>query len=120
MTRAVLLLAACSDLATHAPDLGHLCSRAVVAEYTAPPGECVRLDDANGRSLFRLSTSEDCGGPACIRFGDGQTALVLEPLAPGPQAEWFFWQGPCGEVPWCEHSAVCETEPEKCGPAPTR
>lgn len=112
MTRLALLALACS-FETHVPNVTEPCSRAIVAEYTAPAGECMRLDDAGG-ALFRLSTSDDCGGPACIRFCDGATAYALEKLRPGPAAEWTMRQGAPGDVPFCAHSALCVDQPERC------
>ena len=46
--------------------------------YTAGPDECVKLTDTNGRTLFKLTSSESCGGPPCIVLLPGHTASVLE------------------------------------------
>jgi hypothetical protein len=113
MTRLALLALACS-LETNVPNISDPCSRAVIASYTAPPEECVRLDDANGLALFRLSTSQDCGGPSCIRYGEEQTAYVLEKIAPNAGAEWAMRHGPCSEIPYCRHSKLCDEEPARC------
>jgi hypothetical protein len=114
MTRFPFFLAmSCSDFSTHVPNITAPCSRAAVAEVISQPDECVRLDDAGG-ALFRLTTSEDCGGPACIRYCDGAAAFVLEKLRPGPAAEWTERRGTPDEVPFCAHSALCEEQPERC------
>jgi hypothetical protein len=115
MTRLSALLLACST-DVHAPDLGDSlagkpCSRVVVATVISQPGECVRLDDASGATLFRDETSEDCGGPACIRACDGDALLVLEKVAPSVGADWTERRGLPDEVPFCAHSALCD-DPE--------
>jgi hypothetical protein len=80
--RLSLLLAACS---VHAPTLNG-CPRAIVEVVTAGE-ECVRLESVRD-ALFRLDTSESCGGPPCLVLEPGQTAYVLERIRPGFPAEW--------------------------------
>lgn len=94
-----LLLCACT-WETHAPSVLAPCPRVPIAVITAGEGECVRLQD-EGRALFKLDTSESCGGPACLRLEPGQTGLVLEKIKPGPAAEWGVTRGACDEVPSC-------------------
>jgi hypothetical protein len=96
---AALLLLGC-DLTTHPPNLLELCPRVEVAAYTAEAG-CVRLQDTNGMTLFRLSTSESCGGPPCLLLEPGQTGYALEKIRPSPDAEWFVEHGPCAELAAC-------------------
>lgn len=113
MTRLALLCLACS-LEANVPNLSDPCSRVVVAEYTAPAEECIRLDAANSVTLFRRADSEDCGGPSCIRVCGGDTALALEKVAPSEGADWTVRQGAPDSVPFCAHSAICEEEPDRC------
>jgi hypothetical protein len=119
---ALTLALACGDHEVHVPDLTHgqLCPRAIVETYTAPPDRCLRLDDQNGLTLFRAAESDDCGGPPCLRLTPGQTGYALEKIRPGTPAVWSFWIDSCDAVLFCPHSAVCDTEPERCGPAPNQ
>jgi hypothetical protein len=96
---AALLLCACSYTAH--PPLLNGCPRVEVEAYTAGALECVLLEDTNGLTLFRLESSESCGGPACLRLDPGQTGYALEKIRPGPEAEWSVLQDACAEVPRC-------------------
>ncbi len=99
MTRLALFLLACSDgIAMHPPDLG--CQRVPVAVYEAG-GDCVLLEDANGRALFRLSTSESCGGPPCLLLLPGEVGYALELSYPGEPARWTVGRGSCEELEGC-------------------
>jgi hypothetical protein len=110
------LVLACGEL----PEItgGQLCPRVATESHTAGPDVCVRLDDQNGMTLFRLSTSEDCGGPPCLRLTPGQTGYVLEKLAPSTPAVWSYWVDSCENIPFCPHSEICDEQPERCGPPP--
>lgn len=103
MTRLVLLALACSDLdgySVHAPAFFGDCGRVPIEDYTAGE-ECIRLEDTSGTALFRLATSESCGGPPCLTLQPGETGLVLEKVKPGPAAEWTAERGPCDELAQC-------------------
>ncbi len=90
----------------------------IVETYTAGPLECVRLDDRNGLTLFKLADSDSCGGPNCLHFSNGQTAYALEKIKPGEPAQWSFWRGSCADILFCEGEPVCDEHPELCGPPP--
>lgn len=105
MTRLSALLLACSfepsDYSAHMP-VNPDCGRVAIAEYQAE-ADCVRLSDANGRALFKLSTSESCGGPECILLKPGETGYVLEKVKLGERAEWDVQVGACDELPKCNN-----------------
>ena len=99
----ILAVVACSDdrFSVHTPNLFEQCGRMPIAEYYAETAECIRLEDANGRALFKLTTSESCGGPPCMRLNPGESAYVLEKVKPGDPAQWDVQRGPCDELPPC-------------------
>lgn len=100
---AAVLLAACTEIDLHAPDLGSpTCARVEVAAYTAGDDECITLRDANGLTLFRRAESESCGGPPCLRLEPGESALVLAKMSPGPEPEWQVERDACRLVTDCE------------------
>lgn len=78
------------------------CTRVEVETHTAAEDECILLRDENGLTLFKLDTSDSCGGPPCLRLEPGQSGYVLEKLRPGPPAEWSVTRGACGAVPQCD------------------
>ncbi len=96
-----LLLVACG-YDTHVPNITNLCPRAEAEAYTAGPDECVTLWDTNGLTLFKLDTSDSCGGPPCLELGPGETAYALEKIKPGPPAQWAWYRGPCESAPTCD------------------
>ncbi len=98
-----LMLLSCGDFdyAAHVPPLSGECSRVAVAEYTAPADGCIRLEQTNGKALFKLSNSESCGGAPCIRIRSGETGYVLESAKFGERATWSEWRGPCDEAAEC-------------------
>ena len=102
MIRLAVLALACSDYGyvMHAPSLDG-CTRVAVAEYTAGAGECVKLSDVNGKTLFKAGTSESCGGPPCVGLQPGETGYALEKAKPGERAEWSVERGPCETVMRC-------------------
>ena len=85
----------------HPPDILSPCPRAVVEVYTAPADGCVTLWDVNGLTLFKLETSDSCGGPDCLELGAGETGYALEKLKPGTPAQWAWYVGPCESAPSC-------------------
>ncbi len=92
----------CGDLETHSPSFTDpTCFRVPIAQYTAPDNGCIRLKDKNGLSLFKLDTSESCGGPDCLRLESGETGIVLAKVRPGPEPSWLVFSGACDEVPEC-------------------
>lgn len=104
MTRLLPLLLACSSLdpdgySAHVPSqVG--CGRVAIASYTAE-AECLKLEDTNGRTLFKRSTSDSCGGPACLVLQPGESGYVLEKAKFGEAAEWSVQGGPCEELAPC-------------------
>jgi len=110
MTRLALLLLSCADASVHMPDPFSDCNRVEVAAYTAGD-ECIRLEDTNGRTLFKLSTSESCGGPPCITIHPGETAYALElDRFIAEAADWTVQTGPCESLGEC-----CADFYEPCG-----
>ena len=100
----ILSLVACSDdISVHTPNLleKERCGRVPIAEYSAGPDECVRVEDLNGKTLFQLTTSESCGGPPCMTLRPGETGYVLEKVKPGYSAEWDVQRGACDALPQC-------------------
>jgi hypothetical protein len=96
----VLLLVGCG-YDTHVPNITDLCPRAELEAYTAGPEECITLWDVNGLTLFKLSTSDSCGGPDCLELGPGETGYALEKIKPGEPAQWGWYRGPCESAPTC-------------------
>lgn len=82
-----LLLAACGDFTTHPPDITELCPRVEVAAYTAPDDGCLLLESERD-ALFRLDSSENCGGPAVLCLRPGETGYALERVRPAAPARW--------------------------------
>jgi hypothetical protein len=107
----ILAVVACSDdrFSVHTPNLFEQCGRMPIAEYTAEANECIRLEDINEKTLFRLATSESCGGPPCMTLHPGEKGYVLEKVKPGDPAEWDVQRGPCDQM------AQCCGEYEPCG-----
>ena len=89
MTRLLPLLLSCS---VDVPPIngaldGDGCGRTAVAEYTAHDG-CVKLQDTNGKTLFKLDTSDSCGGPPCIVLLPGETGFALELVKLDGRGQW--------------------------------
>ena len=96
-----LLTAGCSSV--NPPDISQpFCTRVEILAVTALEHECILLEDQNGLTLFKLDTSQSCGGPPCLRLIPKETAYVLEKMRPGPDAEWTTTRGACVQVPQCD------------------
>jgi hypothetical protein len=105
---AALVAAGCN---MHPPDLSEpFCARTEVEAYSAGDAECVLLDDSNGLTLFKLETSESCGGPPCLRLEPGQVGYALEKIKPTAGAEWNVTRGACDQVPQCGDEPRVESE----------
>ncbi len=96
-----IVIAGCGDVSIHTPQPFDRCGRVEIATYTAPADECLRLEDTSGTTLFRLSTSESCGGPPCITLQPGETGFVLERIKPDTAAAWDAQIGACDALPKC-------------------
>jgi len=94
----LLLLVSCSD--SHIPAIygaldGNECGRVAVAEYTAE-NSCIKLDNIR-ETLFKLKSSESCGGPPCLVIQLGDTAYALEKSTSFKPAEWSVSEVDCSE-----------------------
>jgi hypothetical protein len=95
------LLVGCGDpINLHPPSVLDPCPRAAIEHYTAAPDECLTLVSVHD-TLFRLDTSDSCGGPPCLALLPGESAYVLERLRPAAPAMWSVWRGPCAFQPAC-------------------
>lgn len=98
---ALILTLGCSEVSVHMPNPLNECNRIEVETHTALL-QCTRLQDTNGRTLFKLSTSESCGGPPCLVIHPGETAYVLElDRLVAEAGEWTVQTGPCEEMEPC-------------------
>lgn len=92
----LLTLLSLSCAPQHVPSLLDTCPRVEVAAYTAETGCLLLRDQAN--TLFKLDTSESCGGPPCLLLEPGQTGYALEKVRPGFPATWTVTPGDCEEL----------------------
>lgn len=92
------------DLDMHAPSIlsDRLCPRVPIATFTVPKTEaehpeCWLLVSTDG-ALFRLETSDSCGGPAELCVHPGETAYALALIRPHDPISWVVYTGNCADI----------------------